>query len=98
MIKRIAHLADIHIPKSPTRHEEYREVFNRLYDSLKEANVDRIVIVGDLFHDYIELQPEANILAGEFLNTLASIAPVRIIRGNHDIRKKAIKRVDSIEN
>lgn len=98
MIERIAHLGDIHIPKSPTRHEEYREVFERLYKSLIKANVDRIVIVGDLFHDYIELQPEANILAGEFLNRLANIAPVRIIRGNHDIRKKALKRVDSIEN
>lgn len=98
MIKRIVHLGDIHIPKSPTRHEEYREVFNRLYESLTKANIDRIVIVGDLFHDYIELQPEANILAGEFLNKLAAIAPVRIVRGNHDIRKKALKRVDSIEN
>lgn len=98
MIKKIAHLGDIHIPKSPTRHEEYREVFERLYESLTNAKVDRIVIVGDLFHDYIELQPEANILAGEFLNKLAAIAPVRLVRGNHDIRKKALKRVDSIEN
>ena len=97
MIKRICHLADIHIRKLPSRHQEIREVFQRLYESLKTQKPDRIVIVGDLFHDYIDLQPEATILASEFLNNLSEIAPVRISRGNHDIRKKALNRVDSIE-
>lgn len=96
-IKTICHLADIHIRKSPSRHEEYRNVFDKLYKSLREKNPDRIVIVGDLFHDFIDLQPEATILAGSFLKNLAKIAPVRITRGNHDIRKKALKRKDSIE-
>lgn len=97
MIEKIAHLADIHIPKSPTRHEEIRGVFKDLYKKLKKEKPDLIVIVGDLFHDYIDLQPEATILAGEFLNTLALIAPVRITRGNHDIRRKSKKRLDSID-
>ena len=97
MIRKIAHLADVHIRKSPTRHEEVREVFNNLYVSLIEQKPDRITLVGDLFHDYIDLQPEATILATEFLNKLATIAPVRITRGNHDIRKKALKRKDAIE-
>lgn len=83
-IKNITHLADIHIPKSPTRHDEIRNVFNNTYKSLKNNVPDRIVIVGDLFHDYIDLEPEATILAAEFLNELAKIAPVRITRGNHD--------------
>ena len=34
-IKKVCHLADIHIPKSITRHDEYRTVFGRLYKSLK---------------------------------------------------------------
>ena len=97
MIKTICHLADIHIRKSPARHFEYREVFENLYESLKKEKPDRIVLVGDLYHDYIDLQPEATILACEFLNKLAEIAPVRITRGNHDIRKKSINRIDSIE-
>jgi len=94
---RIAHLADIHIRKSPTRHPEYRGVFNNLYKSLRKQKPDRIVLVGDLVHDYIDLQGEAVVLASEFLNELAKIAPVIITRGNHDIRKKAPNRTDSIE-
>lgn len=97
MISKIAHLADIHIRKSPSRHEEYKQVFKRLYSSLKKQKPDRIVIVGDLVHDYLDLQGEQLVLVSEFLNSLANIAPVRIIRGNHDIRKKALKRTDSIE-
>ncbi|MFW5847579.1 MAG: AAA family ATPase [bacterium] len=97
MIKRIIHLADIHIRKSPSRHEEYRSVFKRLYSSIKKQKPDRIVIVGDLVHDYLDLQGEQLVLASEFLNNLADIAPVKIIRGNHDIRKKSLKRTDSIE-
>jgi len=96
-ISKICHIADVHIPKSPTRHGEIRQVFDNLYKSLKKNKPDRIVVVGDLFHDYIDIQPEAAILAAEFLNNLAKIAPVRITRGNHDIRKKALKRIDSIE-
>jgi len=94
---KIAHLADIHIRKSPNRHDEYRVVFKNLYKSLKKEKPDRIVIVGDLFHDYIDLQGEAVILATEFLNELTKIAHVIITRGNHDIRKKAPNRTDSVE-
>ena len=97
MIKRIAHLADIHIPKSITRHDEYREVFTKLFKRLKIDKPDRIVIVGDLVHDFLSLESEQIILAKEFLTALAKIAPVRITRGNHDIRKKNLQRVDSIE-
>jgi DNA repair exonuclease SbcCD nuclease subunit len=96
MIKTICHLADIHIRKTPTRNEEYEEVFKNLINSLKTKKPDRIVIVGDLVHDYLDLQGEQLILAHELLNALADIAPVRITRGNHDCRKKNLKRVDSI--
>ena len=97
MIKTIAHLADIHIRKTPTRNEEYQLVFNRTIASLKKEKPDRIVIVGDLVHDYLDLQGEQLIMAHWFLKELAKIAPVRITRGNHDCRKKNLKRVDSIK-
>lgn len=96
-IERIIHLADIHLPKSPTRHAEIRNVLKNTYKSLIKDKPDIIVIVGDLFHDWIDLEPEVTILASEFLNELSKIAPVRITRGNHDIRKKSLKRIDSIE-
>lgn len=97
MINKICHLADIHLRKTPTRNEEYSIVFKNLYKSLKKEKPDRIVIVGDLVHDYLDLQGEQLILASDFLTELAKIAPVRITRGNHDIRKKNLNRVDSIK-
>jgi metallophosphoesterase superfamily enzyme len=97
MIKTICHLADIHIRKTPTRNEEYQFVFNNLLKSLQEIKPDRIVIVGDLVHDYLDLQGEQLIMAHELLNALSEIAPVRITRGNHDCRKKSLKRVDSVK-
>lgn len=96
MIKKIAHLADIHIRKVPVRNDEYEYVFKNLIKSLEKEKPDRIVIVGDLVHDYLDLQGEQLILAHDLLNALAEIAPVRITRGNHDCRKKNLKRVDSI--
>jgi DNA repair exonuclease SbcCD nuclease subunit len=97
MIEKIAQIADCHLRKSTTRHQEYREVFNELYQNLKADKPDRIVIVGDLFHDYIKLEGEVLVLAAEFLRNLSLIAKVIIIRGNHDISKSTINRTDAIE-
>jgi len=98
MIKIVAHLSDIHIRKNPERHAEYREVFEKLYKKLEEQKPDRIVIAGDLYHDFIDLEGEAEILMGEFLNRLSQLTDkVIIIRGNHDMRKKQKKRKDVVE-
>jgi DNA repair exonuclease SbcCD nuclease subunit len=97
MIKTICHLADIHLPKSITRHDEYRNVFNKTYSQLKKDKPDRIVIVGDLFQDFLDMQGEQIILAKEFLTNLSKFAPVVITRGNHDIKKANLNRTDSIE-
>lgn len=97
MINKIVHLADIHIRKSTTRHKEYKAVFNNLIKKLKQDKPDRIVIVGDLFHDYIKLEGELLILSSAFLNELSKIAKVVITRGNHDIARSAPNRTDSVE-
>jgi len=97
MIEKIAHLADIHIRKTPTRNEEYQKVFTRLKASLAKEKPDRIVIAGDLVHDYLDLQGEQLIMANNLLIDLSKIAPVRVTRGNHDCRKKNLKRVDSVK-
>ena len=97
MINKIAHIADVHIRKTPTRNDEYEQVFKRTIKSLLKQKPDRIVIVGDLVHDYLDLQGEQLIMAHWFLSELIKIAPVRITRGNHDCRKKNLKRVDSIK-
>jgi DNA repair exonuclease SbcCD nuclease subunit len=97
MIKKIAQIGDIHIRKSLERHQEYREVFNKLYKDLINKKPDRIVIGGDLYDNFIDIEGEALILAGEFLNNLSNIAKVIIIVGNHDIRKKHKTRVNTVE-
>jgi len=96
MIKKIAHLSDIHLRKSPLRSDEYDQVFTRLYKSLIIEKPDRIVIVGDLVNDYLDLQSEQLIMANNLLHNLCKIAPVRVVRGNHDCKKKNLKRVDSV--
>lgn len=97
MIVKIAHLADIHIHKSIRRHEEYKQVFNELIKSLRIDKPDRIVIVGDLFNDYIKLEGELLVLVTKFLNALTKVASVVITRGNHDVLKAASNRIDSIQ-
>ena len=97
MIKTVANCGDIHIPKKLERHEEYRQVFEKFYQKLREQKPDRIVICGDLYNDFIDLENEALILVGEFLTNLASISKVILIKGNHDVRKKNRTRVDTIE-
>lgn len=96
MIKTVAHFADIHVPKSLERHEEYKKVLKQVYNKLEQQKPDRIVIAGDTYNDYIDLEGEALILIGELLNKFSSISPVIITRGNHEIRKKNRSRIDTI--
>lgn len=96
MINIIAHLADIHVRNSTLRLEEYREVLNKTVESLKNQKPDRIVIVGDLVNDYLDLKSEQIALVSDFLHDLSNICKVIITRGNHDFRRKNKKRKDSI--
>lgn len=84
MIIKVAQISDVHIRKSIERHDEYKKIFNQLYSILQSKKPDRIVIVGDLYNDYIDLSGEAQILMASFLNNLSRIAPIVITRGNHD--------------
>ncbi len=97
MKQRIAHLADIHITRNPARHGEYSQVFGRTVAQLEADKPDAIVIGGDLFHDYIAASNEATLLAGSWLLALSAVAPVIIIRGNHDYDTFRQDRVDSIQ-
>jgi hypothetical protein len=96
-IDRIAHLADVHIQKNHKRHKEYRDVFKQLLDDMVLESPQIIVLVGDLFHDKLNMSNEAYQLAGWFLNSLSDIAPVRITMGNHDFLLQRKDRVDSVQ-
>lgn len=92
---RILHLADCHL-RLNLRHNEYREVFERLFEMAKEQKPDRIVIAGDLVHSKITMSPELISLMEFFLNGLRKIAPVDIIPGNHDLNLSNKDRMDAI--
>jgi DNA repair exonuclease SbcCD ATPase subunit/DNA repair exonuclease SbcCD nuclease subunit len=92
---KIAHISDTHI-LTLKRHDEFREVFEQIYKTLREENVKYIVHTGDLFHSKLQLTPECVTLAAEFLKSLADIAPTFIIAGNHDTNLRNNKRLDSI--
>jgi len=92
---KFAHLSDTHI-KLLKEHDSYRIVFNEIYRILKEEKVDAVIHTGDLFHTKIQLTPEAISMATDFLRSLADIAPLYIIPGNHDTNLKNNSRLDSI--
>ena len=95
--KRIVHISDIHI-KLQKNHDEYREVFQKLYDKISNYNYDDtfIVITGDILHDRTSLSPEAIILCTEFLKELSSRLKTILIAGNHDGYLNSSERIDNI--
>jgi DNA repair exonuclease SbcCD ATPase subunit/DNA repair exonuclease SbcCD nuclease subunit len=88
-IKKIYHLADIHI-KVLDRHEEYYEIFDKLIIYLKnEIEEDKeenklVVICGDIFHTRDRLVSETVVLFHYLIENLTKILPVVLIPGNHD--------------
>jgi DNA repair exonuclease SbcCD ATPase subunit len=97
-VDKIFHLADIHI-RTLKRHKEYRQVFQRTYDSIKSQLTPNSVIyvAGDIVHSKLDLSPECVDLTAEFLRSLADIAPTLVIAGNHDCNLNNTSRQDSIE-
>ena len=90
--KHIIHLADIHIRNKRTRHKEYDEVFDNLYENIKNKqyinkNTTCIIIAGDLFHDARKdgkLSPNAIRQFKDFVLNLNKYGHLVIIPGNHD--------------
>ena len=95
MTYKIAHIADTHI-RNLKFHDEYRVVFRKIYQKLRDQGVDAIVHCGDLAHTKTQLSPEYFALATEFLYNLAEIAPTYIILGNHDGNLKNSAREDAV--
>ena len=87
-IKYVVHLADIHIKKRD-RDDEFRSVFSKLIDNLKENNLKCnntvIVVAGDILDNGIDLHPQSVKLTKDFIIMLASIADVVLISGNHEV-------------
>ena len=101
MVKKIIHLADIHI-RTFKMHAEYGEAFKTTLNKIRELVADydreevRIVIAGDYVHQKITISNELLMLGTWFLRKLDAIAPVVLIAGNHDLLENNKDRLDSI--
>ena len=95
MTIKLCHLADTHI-KNLKYHEEYKEVFQRIYETLKQEKVDYIVHCGDIAHTKTQISPEFVELCSDFFRNLAEIAPTYIILGNHDGNLRNPSRQDAL--
>ena len=95
IVKKILHIADVHI-RNLKRHEEYRQVFNKLYDSLKSETDENTIIYlgGDIAHAKLEMSPELVKEIAEFFTKCSEIAPTYLITGNHDCNMNNMGRLD----
>ena len=94
---KLAFISDIHW-RGITRHEEYTDVFNKLFNQLKtEVKPDYILCGGDIFHTKTQgITPEVIDKITWMFKELASIAPVYSILGNHDGNLTNDNRQDTI--
>jgi DNA repair exonuclease SbcCD nuclease subunit len=101
MVKKVIHLADIHL-RTYRMHDTYGEAFKTLLKELRELvepydrNEVRIVIAGDFVHQKIIISNEMITLGTWFLQKLEKIAPVVLIAGNHDLLENNKDRLDSL--
>ena len=78
------HISDIHF-RGLTRHDEYRRSFNSFFKKIKTLNPDAIFIGGDIVHSKTQgISPELIDILIWWFKSMADIAPVHVILGNHD--------------
>jgi len=92
---KLAHISDVHI-RSNSRHDEYAIAFNELYKKLSVIKPDHIVICGDIAHTKTQEAPEFYDFTAKFFTSLANIAELHIILGNHDSNLTNADRLDVI--
>lgn len=102
MIKKIIHVADIHIPNDQKLrpYEEMLMTFlKELYkNEIEGQNADeiRIVICGDTFQNKVRTTNEAKALFHLLLNYCNEMCKTYIIAGNHDMLQNNKDKMDSI--
>jgi DNA repair exonuclease SbcCD ATPase subunit len=96
-ITHIYHLADLHI-RNLKRHTEYRLVFQKFLDKVKEDDIESsiIYIAGDIAHTKTEMSPELVREISWFLTECSKLREVVLIAGNHDCNLNNNSRLDAI--
>lgn len=91
MISKVFHLADLHIRKGnvdESRFDEYFNVFENCIDKIESSFIKEssiAVVCGDIFHHKLQISSNGIILFNFFISKLASLMPIFIIQGNHDL-------------
>ena len=97
--RKIIHFADLHI-RPLQRHDEYRVVFDKLYDLIEQQNTPKdqllTVITGDVFHEKNKLMSETIMLVRELFRKLSIFSTVLVIAGNHDLIEANKSRLDML--
>jgi DNA repair exonuclease SbcCD ATPase subunit/UDP-2,3-diacylglucosamine pyrophosphatase LpxH len=92
----VLQFADLHI-RLNKRHDEYKEVFNNLYEEIKKTPETTIVaLLGDVFHSKSDLSPECVQVASDLFTRIAAIRPLVLVAGNHDATLSNKSRLDSL--
>lgn len=96
-VKTIIQISDIHC-RLLKRHDEYKEVFNNLYDEINNIkdNNSIIMITGDVVHSKTDIGPELIELVVSLFKNLSNILPLFIIPGNHDCLLNNFSRMDAL--
>ena len=105
-ITHIVHIADLHIrtgDSTKSRYQEYSCVFDNLYQDLStfQPIIEHrciIVIAGDLFHNKLKIESPGLKLILKFLENLASLCDIFVIKGNHDYRQDCPSEPDLVES
>lgn len=93
---KILQISDIHY-RGLARHDEYRTIFTKLFAKAKEIQPDIILGTGDFFHTKTQgLTPEVVDQLAWMFRSLADIAPLHLILGNHDGNLANDSRQDAI--
>ena len=100
MIKKIIHMADLHIPQEINESRPYNTMVDKLIENvikeIENPEETRIVIVGDIFHNKIRTTNEAKDVFHHILNYFNKVCPTYIVAGNHDMLQNNKDRMDSI--
>lgn len=92
----VLQIADIHI-RLNKRHDEFREVFSRFYEEIKQTPVTTVVVCnGDVLNSKVDLSPECVQMAADLFTNIANLRPLILIAGNHDMVLANKSRMDSL--
>jgi DNA repair exonuclease SbcCD ATPase subunit len=94
-LKRIYHIADIHI-RNVKRHKEFRDVFEKMFEEIRQRGTEDslIYLAGDIAHAKLEMSPELVKEISWLFTECAKHCKTILIAGNHDCNMNNSDRLD----